>query len=542
MSFTHLPITSSLREHVHIGHKVAETVLSDGRDKYMDTDSITNLQLREEDIRISASAPVSSTALQNTAGSVDFIPPKNLNSLSNLGLAFNLNNTSVTVRTPMQITITPYVLGGGAATPDGSNYQIGSPYGSSTILAFDAAAGVIQAAIRAINTRYALVTVTGTMVTAIVIVMVGIDPSDISGVGCVELWGIPAGIADGGVGVNFASTITTAFSYGDEVKLVPAPILIDYVILFIGNENVQTLTGQEIWQHIMFMTTREERDRIADICRFDADTNLSTNVVVPATTNYCIVPLLGLALNSRELPIRNISTDVPIRIQVQFKHGATLLESGAAVATGINYYPSTGVIGDITITDCELVGVGEKLGAIEDQLEHRKLASITHDYRFLSGGLGTISSSAYTAGTSIVKDLNITGNIAFMYICPRLTAGVGSSLYTNQAFTSFQITDEGNKSISGYYDKTHTYNTRFEFLTKSPSDSGSISNLYVWSPSKNPSDTLRTGKNLGYYEATGLIRMTLNPNFTTTTTINFYPYIYRYLKIDPMGHVSVSSN
>lgn len=515
----------------------AKRPLYDGTHKFLGISSGSiNHQMRQVTSSVAPSAALATTAIQTSSGFIDVFLPSTINRASSIVLGFKINNNSSTTRTAQVITISPYLnTTAAAATADDSNYHIASKtLGMTTVLAFGDAASVIQTAIRALGDRYASVTVSGTMVTTVLISMIGIDSTTSP-----ELIGIPAGINQGNVGIVFSSTISTAFSFGDECRLVPGAILLADVETLINDKVISSISGLHLHAKIETLLDSDTRSRVALGCHFDPSTGLSDSVIVPGSSLQYYVPLL-IAVSSRELPIKNLPANGRINLRVRFDYGSKLLESSSSSGTGITYQPSTGLITDLTVSDLEVIVSGSEFKQTEDLAEKWTLARVAHDYRYHHSSFAVLDDTAYTGGVSQRRLFNLTGYLSHLYIYPVIANGSGTSLYTPQRLQSLEIEDSAGRSLSGNWMATELYWRSIGSTLRFPSNTWINTNsIPFWSPSKDPLASMQFGANHGTYKLTSREQLRFAVKTSATLRIYIMASTLGYVKLRPDGVVEV---
>ncbi len=309
---------------------------------------------------------------------------------------------------------------------------------------------------------------------------------------------------------------------------------IEYVSVFCNDVEVQTVYGHSLRNN--YLATKDTQKIIAPLATIGiSSTTFASTIALAASASTTVYVPISCILDRAQIPLWRKEA----KWRLSFKHltGAQLMMAA-----------SVAVIATQTVDSYKLFLTGRVLDEKVRQLHDYELeVGGAKSFRYLNQARTDISLGNITSGTATTVNVTTPGRVCYYWLHVQAAAGVGASLYSSTAITSFDLMNSSKPIISDL--GTNNYLTAFlkahsaEHWTATALFS--LLNVYYQSFSDKPQEGLEHGANHGSFfidGSTSTIRIVPGAN-VTSASLKMYAHCYSDLTIDFLNKsVSVNRN
>jgi hypothetical protein len=422
-------------------------------------------------------------------------------------------------------------------TADGGVFCIGFPKlgVQTTPQVYNVSAANLQIAIRALHPALAAVTVAGgTFATPAPYTITMTHTADEFPLEGTEV-AISGGVLDGAVICTLSSYMTTAYAVGGSLKLAPAPLLFKEVLVQGGDEQIEKIEGDHIFEQMKTHFTEDELEVAGREIGYDFEKQVSYNFINGASgTLRMLCPLSGTVFDQGKL-IPSVFTRTQFKVMLTMQTGAVLLDSTSG---------STATAANLQYSSVYLWVVYKKYPpSLMSELRSKAQSSNMAIRHWEAKQTVVADWSTLTAGTEVDHKLGLNGSVSEVMFVLRPSAATSAQSHMNSLKLDYlKVSDTHGQSVFGSDYVSHKVMRDIVLpITYPLADYTTFSNfnVYVWSPCSDVRGAKQDGKIVGMYPLTGEEKVKITPTAAAASqsSLKAFYSIIRTMVIKPDGHI-----
>ncbi len=314
---------------------------------------------------------------------------------------------------------------------------------------------------------------------------------------------------------------------GATIFPVAAPLLVDYVQIYVNEKMIEKREGEIMWKDNIEMTTKQEETRYSSMGGWDPDTRQPNVAITAGSTASTFFRILSCLDCIKPKGI----TQHRWRIRVFWK-------STGVYASG----PTTGL--QLAYTELRPIGFRYTKDRVEAVTNQYRTENI--DFRFVTTVLQSITTTnAITGGQKFTQQLNaINGEVLMVVVSPKVSNPTGLQLTNPLPTNTWEIDDAGNQNLLGIQQETPGWSNNVLATAWSNNDFALSNPGYLsYSWAGQPYLSYATGVGQGLSEAfDGRANLIWYPTSTGIYQIDVWGYMYAALRLGYNGEVGIYLN
>lgn len=481
-------------------------------------------------------APTGSIFTNNSSG--EFIISKEVEEITGAVIVLTITNNHANAATNAVWTLSAKLADQTTdGTADGGVFCVGFPAlrVRTTPQAYNVTAANLQIAIRALHPALAAVTVAGgTFATPAAYTITMVPTTDEYPLEDTEVE-ITGGVLDGAVICTLSAYMTTAYAVGGSLKLAPSPLLLKDVITYAETVQLESITGEHLWENLKTLSTSHEQKAIVRNIGYDFDTQKSLNWINGgggSLTLFC--PLTGPLFDQGQI-VPSIHNKTKFRIVFTLQTGAVLKDSTSG---------STATVANLQYSSCFLWLSYKQYPP--EYIKEKQIEAASHimGYQVWEARQDSIHDwSTVTAATEVSELIKIHGDISNIMFSLRLVNPTSAqSRIQSLKLDSIKLQDGHGHSIIGSDYVTHKVMRDIILPESYPWADHLIFdrfNTYAFTPSSDIRSAKYNGQVVGLYPIVGDERVYITPTASVGSPVQLYCFYNarRALLFYPDGHV-----
>ena len=314
----------------------------------------------------------------------------------------------------------------------------------------------------------------------------------------------------------------------DDVLAKPAPFLINYVNIYINDQQVERLRGLSIYE-LLIAQPKEIAQRYTT-----SATNMSTSYgggdLGTSASSKWYVPI-WCSLSTCDFPVGLYGSNVRVRVELELAGGASQI----LYSDGDNSQLPT-------LDRCYLNLTGRQLASPDFYDYKKRLMSEPHQFRTLIHEYNTISAGSVASGSDYTDTINWSPNnlcFAMFAFMDTQDAGSPTALDYEPKANDFNVLSSDGTSHLGMYpveDKYARYVLGSRYWPQSDAFTSASKFYYTFSPSHSPGESLKSGANNGMVKVNVNDKIQFTSAATTTYEIEVDSWYYAVIHMSQKGN------